>query len=105
MADVYLSFINANEEILQLLSKTDRFIHTAVSSGKILCPVGECSAKKEFFQENGIQHHFRMKHKREFTVSDRNNGINISKELHEEETVKCMEKIFEYRKTKVTKLC
>ena len=46
-----------------------------------------------------------MKHKREFTVSDRNNGINISKELHEEETVKCMAKIFEYRKTKVTKLC
>ena len=39
MADVYLSFINANKEILQLLSETDRFIYTPVRSGKILCNI------------------------------------------------------------------
>ena len=105
MADAYLSFINANEEISQLLSEIDRPVHTAVSSGKILCPDGECSAKKEFFEENGINHHFRIKHKREFTISERNEAQKISKKLHEEETMKCMEKIFEYRRTKVTKLC
>ena len=98
------SFINANEEILRLVLHCERITHKAVCAGKILCPNAKCVAERAFFEENGIDHHFRVKHKREFTSSDRNESTRIARELHEKETRECMEKIFQYRKTIVRTL-
>ncbi len=62
MADDLSIFINANEEIA-VLHEIERPVHRAVHLGKILCPNDHCVNNKYFFLENGIVHHYRIKHK------------------------------------------
>jgi hypothetical protein len=97
MADDLL-FINANEEIAQILSEFERPIHRNVCMGKVLCPNEECISRRDFFLENGICHHLRIRHKQEFTSEARDESIRICKMLHEQETRECMDKIFDYRR-------
>ena len=101
MADDCSIFINANDEIGELTSNEKRPIHEAVCLGKILCPDDDCVAKRLFFLENGIGHHFRVIHKREFSDRERNQSISICKKLHVEETTNCLEEIFEFRRKSV----
>ena len=101
MADVLL-FKNANEGISQLLSEIERPIHQAVCLGKVLCPHNECVAKRDFFFKNGIAHHYRIRHKQEFTVCQRSESLRLRMELHEQETKDCLERIFEYCRTDVS---
>ena len=63
MADMHIELYANENKIAELLSNSERPVHRAVSSGKVLCPKDECIQEKLFFQENGIVHHFRMKHK------------------------------------------
>ena len=92
------------DEISDVLNKIERPVHEAVCLGKILCPIDECIAQRAFFHESGVVHHFRVKHKKEFSMSDKNESIRVSRQIHERETRACIEKIFEYRKAKVCKL-
>ena len=62
------------------------------------------SPKGLFFHDSGVIHHFRVKHKKEFSISDKNESICVSRQIHEKETRACIEKIFEYRKAKVCKM-
>jgi hypothetical protein len=100
MADDLSIFINANEEIA-ILDEIERPVHRAVHLGKILCPNDHCVNNKDFFLENGIVHHYRIKHKQDFTSAERRESTRICNELHQEETKKSMETIFEYRRRKV----
>ena len=50
----------ANEEIA-ILDEIERPVHRAVHLGKILCPNDHCVNNKDFFLENGIVHHYRIK--------------------------------------------
>ena len=93
-------FIDANEEI-SMLKEIQRPVHRAINLGKILCPNNHCTDNKEFFLENGIIHHFRVRHKQEFTSAERKESIIKSNNLHEMETRECMEVIFESRREKV----
>ena len=94
MADV----LDVNEEILEVLQKFERPVHNSVLSGKILCPHENCTPKKEFFEETGVDHHYRVRHKREYSLALKNESARIVKEMHEKETLECLEKIFDYRK-------
>ena len=101
MADeIFMQYANESE-ITELLPTIERPIHKAIRSGKILCPKGDCSEKREFFQENGIAQHFRIKHKQTFSIQDRKDSQRLSMRMHEQETRECVKKIFEYRSTKV----
>ena len=53
------------------------------------------------FSSNGIVHHYRIKHKQDFTSAERRESTRICNDLHQQETRKCMETIFEYRRRKV----
>ena len=68
---------------------------------KDLCTNNHCTENKEFFLDNGIIHHFRERHKQEFTSAERKESIVKSNHLHEMETRECMEVIFENRRKKV----
>ena len=101
MADDISIFIDANEEI-GVLKEIDRPVNRAIRLGKILCPNDDCANNKEFFHENGIVHHFRVRHKQDLTNTERDESIIISNRLHEMETRECLEAIFEYRRKKVS---
>ena len=104
MADDVLMTYGNEDEISDVLNKIERPVHEAICLGKILCPTDECIAQRAYFHESGVVHHLRVKHKKEFSMSDRNKSICVSRQIHERETRACIEKIFEYRKAKVCKL-
>jgi hypothetical protein len=89
-----------NEEIIKLIHNIERPVHKVVLLGRIICSHVDCIAKKEFFHNNGIAHHFRVSHKQEWTPL-RSESMNVARKLHEQETRECIEKVFEYRRTKV----
>ena len=60
-----------------LLSKKDRPIHQVLKSGKILCPKDTCVEKMNFFEQNSIEHHFRVKHNGQFMKNDMDNSARI----------------------------
>ena len=89
-----------NDEIIKLIHDIERPVHKAVLLSRIICSHVDCIDKKEFFHNNGIAHHFRVSHKQEWTPL-RSESMNVARKLHEQETRECIEKVFEYRRTKV----
>jgi hypothetical protein len=108
MADL-LDLTNANEnlnevldeDVRSMLSGLDRPVHQAFINGKLLCPKDICIEKMEFFEGNGIDHHFRVKHNAPFTNSDHDDSLRVFRTLHEKETKECLEMIFRCRERKV----
>ena len=94
----YVMYVN--EEITKLIHDIERPVNKAVLLGRIICSHVDCIAKKEFFHNNGIAHHFRVSHKQEWTPL-RSESMNVARKLHEQETRECIEKVFEYRRTEV----
>ena len=93
---------DVNDEDMQaFLSQMERPIHQALRSGKILCPKDTCVERMGFFEENGIDHHFRVKHNGPFTKSDSDDSERISRSLYEKETNEYLQAIFRYRQQKV----
>jgi hypothetical protein len=90
-----------DEEFVTILYGMERPVHNAYISGKVLCPKDVCVEKFGFFEQNGIDHHFRMKHNAPFTKNDRDDSLIICRKLHEKETKKCLETIFRCREGKV----
>jgi hypothetical protein len=95
----YVMYVN--EEITKLIHDIERPVNKAVLLGRIICSHVDCIAKKEFFHNNGIAHHFRVSHKQEWTQALRSESMNVARKLHEQETRECIEKVFEYRRTEV----
>ena len=92
-----------NKDILDFLIKIDRPVHKSICLKKVLCAHDGCGGKNDFFDENGISHHFRIKHKRQFTTSDRVESLRLSRLFHEQETRDCIKQIFDQREaTKVS---
>ena len=96
MADDVLVPDGNEDEISDVLNKIERPVHEAICLGKILCLIDECIAQRAYFHESAVLHHFRVKHKKEFSMSDRNKSICVSRQIHERETRACIEKIFEF---------
>ena len=116
MADLlgdYCFVPNANEDfnddidegILSMLSEHPRPAHEAFRAGKLLCPKDICVQNLYFFEHNGIDHHFRMKHNAPLTKNDHEHSVRICRPLHENETKECLEMIFRYREQKVCIFC
>ena len=61
----------------------DRPVQKAFRSRKLLCPKQGCQEKLLFFEETGIDHHFRVKHNAEFSGSDYQSSIQARRILHE----------------------
>ena len=101
MADHTYANIQNVYEINEALHEIERPIHKNASVGKIVCFKRECIDQKAFFEETGIEHNFRVKHKEKLTMSDRKECTRMTRELHAQETMECFEKIFEYRRNKV----
>ena len=70
-----------------MLNRIKRPVHKAVCLGKILCPT-DCVAQIDSFYESGVVHQFRVKHKKEFSMSDRNESIRVSRQIQDWNT--CM---------------
>ncbi|KAL9977150.1 hypothetical protein ACROYT_G014524 [Oculina patagonica] len=70
-----------------------RLVHEAFYLKKIPCP--QCAG--DFFEENGIGHHYRVTHKQAFSSSDFKKAIDLRRELHFQETHQCLMELFEYR--------
>ena len=93
---------DVNDKDMQaFLSQMERPIHRALRSGKILCPKNTCVERMGLFEENGIDHHFRVKHNRLFTKIDSNDSERISHLFYEKETNEYLQAIFRYRQQKV----
>ncbi|XP_028418503.1 uncharacterized protein LOC114543889 [Dendronephthya gigantea] len=86
------------EDVLKSLITINRPVHKSICLGKVLCPHNECYANQKFFDENGICHHFRVKHKQEFTTTDRVESLRLSRLYYEQETSDCINQIFDRRK-------
>ena len=89
-------------DINELFSTFERPVHKAVSRKKVLCPKRKCMATKEFFWASGIDHHFRIRRKEAFSVEDKKQSQILSRQMHEDETRECIQRIFEYRSSKVS---
>ena len=103
--DLNICIDSDTEDVRYMLLEMERPIHNAFKSGKVLCPKQLCLGRKEFFEESGIQHHFRVKHNSDFTENDHQYSIRTRRILHEEETKACLEQIFKYRQLKVCNFC
>ena len=88
----------ADKDILTFLTTIDRSVHQSVCLGKVLCPHKECGEKNDFYDENGICHHFRIKHKQKYTTCDGVESLRIRNLHHEQETRDCISQIFYCRK-------
>ena len=88
MADDALVTYGNEDEISDMLNKIERPVHEAICLGKILCLIDECIAQRAYFHESAVVHHFRVKHKKEFSMSDTNKSICVFKQIHERDT--CM---------------
>ena len=99
--DFIHSCLDDVEDVRSVILAMDRPVHKAFRSGKLLCPKQECLEKLLFFEETGIDHHFRVKHNAEFSGSDHQSSIRARRTLHEKETRECLEQIFKYRRSKV----
>jgi hypothetical protein len=99
--DFNVNYFDMDEISDVLNEKIERPVHEMVRLGKILCTKDDCIAQRAFFYDNGIAHHFRVKHKEDFSMSDRKESVRISRQLHAQETRECIEQIFEYRRNKV----
>jgi len=99
--DLMHSCLDDVEDVRSAILAMDRPVHKAFRSGKLLCPKQECLEKLLFFEETGIDHHFRL-----------NTTLNLvaviikvlylaRRILHEKETRECLEQIFKYRRSKV----
>ena len=97
-SNAYAYVSRDRRDILDFLIKTDRPVHKSICLGKVPCPHNDCGATKDFFEESGICHHFRIKHKEQFTTSARNESLRLSKLYHEQETIECIKQIFDQRK-------
>ena len=53
--------VDIDEEVRSLHATLERPFHEAFTNGKKLCPKDSCVEKMEFFEHNGIDHHFRTK--------------------------------------------
>ena len=101
MADeIFMQYANESE-ITELLPTIERPIHKAIRSEKSYAQKVIALKRVSFFQENGIAQHFRIKHKQTFSIQDKKDSQRLSMRMHEQETRECVEKIFEYRSTKV----
>ena len=80
MADDVLVTYGNEDEISDMLNKIERPVHEAICLGKILCLIDECIAQRAYFHDSAVVHHFRVKHKKEFSMSDRNKSICVSKQ-------------------------
>ena len=99
--DLMQSCVDDVENVRSAILAMDRPVHKAFRSGKLLCPKQGCQEKLLFFEETGIDHHFRVKHNAEFSGSEYQSSIRARRILHEKETKECLEQIFKYRRSKV----
>ena len=97
-SNAYAYVSRDRRDILDFLIKTDRPVHKSICLGKVPCPHNDCGATKDFFEESrnrirentknnlqlqpkdffeesGICHHFRIKHKEQFTTSEMNHFV------------------------------
>ena len=86
------------EDMKALLSKMDRPVHQALKTGKILCPKDTCVEKMNFFEPNGIDHYFCVKHNEQFMKNDMDDSARICHLLYEKETKEYLQVIFEHHK-------
>ena len=90
-----------SEEERIFLKTANRPIYSGFTLGKVLCPNRQCMEELQFFDPNGIHHHFRIRHKCDFTDDLRLESSRLCRTLLEEETKKCLEKLFTLRETMV----
>ena len=83
-----------------LLSDMHRPIHEACMLKRILCPIESCVKDLQFFDENGIKHHFRVKHQCHFTEENHQHSLRICQKLLEDETTRCFDLLFKQREQK-----
>ena len=93
--------VDIDEEVRSLHATLERPFHEAFRNGKKLCPKDSCVEKMEFFEHNGIDHHFRTKHNAPFTNSDNDDSLRKFRTLYEKETKDFLEMIFKCREKKV----
>jgi hypothetical protein len=86
-----LEVLLLSEHERSLLDKMERPIFEKYSARKVLCGRDDCVKKLLFFEENGIEHHFRIAHKSSYTASDRESSLRICRKILEDETRKCFE--------------
>ena len=90
-----------SEEERVFLKTTNRPIYNGFKLGRILCPNKQCIEELQFFDPNGIHHHFRIRHKCDFTDDLRRDSSRICRTFLEEETKTYLEKLFILRETMV----
>ena len=92
-----------SEEELSFFKTIKRPIYNGFKLGMVLCPNRQCMENLKFFDTNGIHHHFRIRHKWDFTDELRRESSRICRTLLEEETKACLEQLFTLRDTMVCK--
>ena len=84
--------------------QTERIIHSAVVSEKIVCPVclkADAKKPKFFLPGTGLQQHFRAMHRQRYDVSQEVAGKELIQKLHGEETRELLTILSNQRKSQV----
>ena len=91
MADDYVIFKNEF-----------RPVHFAYLEQKIACPHPVCQEESVFFQKNGLQQHYRIRHAEARFVQKIEEAAHVRmKKLHGKETRNILEKLYEKRSRQV----
>ena len=70
------------------LTHFHRPFHDASQPRKVICPENECVEKLLFFENSGLNQHFRIIHKKEAVANDLSKSTQIMKNLYGQETLK-----------------
>ena len=77
------------------------YLDKAFLNKKLPCPHAFCSQNVSFYEESGIEHHWRVIHNNKCTTKDFQNARKLMMEVHGDETLRCLGELFIIRSTKV----
>ena len=78
-----------------------RPVHMAFLNKKLPCPHIFCAQNVAFFEESGIEHHWRVIHNKKLNTDDMHNAHKFMRKIHGEETLRCLGELFCMRSTQV----
>jgi hypothetical protein len=77
------------------------YLDKAFLNKKLPCPHAFCLQNVSFYEENGIEHHWRVILNNKCTTKDFQNARKLMMEVHGDETLRCLGELFIIRSTKV----